>query len=71
MAKTGEPTKLIFMTQEVTKMWAEPNSKSKVILVLKKGRNVEKLGESGEFTKVRLPWGDSGWVLTRFLQAVP
>ena len=78
-AKTGEPaqkrvdgpTQNIFMTQEITKMWAEPNSKSKVLLVLKKGRKVEKLGESGEFTKVRLSWGDSGWVLTRFLQLAP
>lgn len=59
------------MTQEITKMWAEPNSQSKVLLVLKKGRKVEKLGESGEFTKVRLSWGDSGWVLTRFLQPAP
>jgi SH3-like domain-containing protein len=79
VAKAGEPTqkgvdgpaKTIFMTQEVTKMWAEPNSKSKVVLVLKKGRKVEKLAESGEFTKVKLPWGDSGWVLTRFLQPAP
>jgi len=63
--------KIIFMTQEITKMWAEPNSQSKVLLVLKKGRKVEKLGESGEFTKVRLSWGDSGWVLTRFLQPAP
>jgi uncharacterized protein YgiM (DUF1202 family) len=52
-------------------MRAEPNSNSKAVLVLKKGRRVEKLEESGEFTKVRLSWGDSGWVLTRFLQAVP
>jgi uncharacterized protein YgiM (DUF1202 family) len=65
------PTQEIFMTQEIAKMWAEPDSKSKVLLVLKKGRKVEKLGESGEFTKVRLSWGDSGWVLTRFLQPAP
>ncbi len=65
------PAKIIFMTKEVTKMWAEPDPKSKVVLVLKKGRRVEKLGESGEFTKVRLSWGDRGWVLTRFLQPAP
>ena len=65
------PTQEIFMTREIAKMWAEPDSKSKVLLVLKKGRKVEKLGESGEFTKVRLSWGDSGWVLTRFLQPAP
>ncbi|NWF57693.1 MAG: hypothetical protein HXY45_23170 [Syntrophaceae bacterium] len=65
------PSKIILLTREVTKMWAEPTSKSKVVLVLKKGRKVEKLAEFGEFTKVRLSWGDSGWVLTRFLQPVP
>ncbi len=65
------PSKIILLTREVTKMWAEPTSKSKVVLVLKKGRRVEKLDESGEFTKVRLSWGDSGWVLTRFLQPAP
>jgi uncharacterized protein YgiM (DUF1202 family) len=79
IAKPGEPDKkeiegggkIIFMTREITKMWAEPNFRSEVVLVLKKGRNVEKLTESGEFTKVRLSWGSSGWVLTRFLQRVP
>jgi uncharacterized protein YgiM (DUF1202 family) len=78
-AKEGEPggkgiegpAKIIFVTREIAKMWAEPNSKSKVVLVLKKGREVEKLAESGEFTKVRLSWGSSGWVWTRFLQPVP
>jgi uncharacterized protein YgiM (DUF1202 family) len=59
------------MTREIAKMWVEPNSKSEVVLVLKKGRKVERLTESGEFTKVRLSWGSSGWVLTRSLQTVP
>jgi SH3-like domain-containing protein len=79
VAKAGEPGKkgsekpaeITFMTREITEMWAEPNSKSKVLLVLKKGRRVEKLAESGEFTKIRLSWGSSGWVLTRSLQTVP
>lgn len=65
------PAKIVFVTKEITKMWVEPNSKSKVVLVLKKGRKVEKLAESGEFTKVKLSWGTRGWVLTRFLQPVP
>jgi SH3-like domain-containing protein len=79
LAKAGEPErkgiegggKIIFMTREITKMWAEPNSRSEVVLVLKKGRKVERLTESGEFSKVRLSWGSSGWVLTRLLQPVP
>jgi uncharacterized protein YgiM (DUF1202 family) len=77
--KTGEPAKKAavgaapsrFATKEITKMRAEPNVKSKVVLVLKKGRQVEKLAESGEFTKVKLPWGDTGWVVTRFLESLP
>jgi SH3-like domain-containing protein len=79
LAKAGEPdnkgieegAKIILMTREIAKMWAEPNPKSEVVLVLKKGRKVERLTESGEFTKVRLSWGSSGWVLTRSLQTVP
>jgi len=79
LVKPGEPGKkgieggaeIIFMTREITKMWTEPNSRSEVVLVLKKGRKVERLAESGEFSKVRLSWGSSGWVLTRSLQTVP
>jgi len=70
--KTVEgPTKGFFVTKEITRMRAEPNLKSKVVLVLKKGRKVEKLDESGEFVRVRLSWGDSGWVQKRFLDPAP
>lgn len=65
------PSQTVFRTREIAKMWSEPNPRSKVVLVLKKGRRVEKLAESGDFTKVKLSWGDTGWVLTLFLQPVP
>jgi uncharacterized protein YgiM (DUF1202 family) len=65
------PTKVFFVTREIARMRAEPNLKSKVVLVLKKGRKVERLEESGEFVKVRLSWGDSGWVQKRFLEPAP
>jgi uncharacterized protein YgiM (DUF1202 family) len=65
------PAKSFFVTKEVTSMRAEPNLKSKVVLVLKKGRKVEKLDESGEFVRVKLSWGDSGWVQKRFLEPAP
>jgi adenine deaminase len=61
----------IILTPDITKMRAEPNLTSKVVLVLKKGRKVEKLGESGEFVRVKLSWGDSGWVLNRLLEPAP
>ena len=60
--------KIFLTTKAVTRMRAEPSSSSKVVLVLKKGRQVEKLGESGAYTKVRLSWGVMGWVLTRSLE---
>ncbi len=70
--KTVEgPAKDFFVTREITRMRAEPNLKSKVVLVLKKGRKVQKLEESGEFVKVRLSWGDSGWVQKRLLEPAP
>jgi uncharacterized protein YgiM (DUF1202 family) len=65
------PTKAFFVTKEITKMRAEPNLKSKVVLVLKQGRKMEKLDESREFVRVRLSWGDSGWVQKRFLEPAP
>ena len=65
------PAKDFFVTKKITRMRAEPNLKSKVVLVLKKGRKVEKLEESGEFVKVRLSWGDSGWVQKRLLEPAP
>ena len=65
------PTKGFFITKEITRMRTEPNLKSNVVLVLKKGRKVEKLDESGEFVRVRLSWGDSGWVQKRFLDPAP
>jgi len=78
-AKTGGPPKKsaeaakpsLFATKDITRMRAEPDPKSKVVLVLKKGRQVEKLADSGSFTKVKLSWGDTGWVLTRSLQPLP
>jgi uncharacterized protein YgiM (DUF1202 family) len=65
------PTKDFFVTREITKMRTEPNLKSKVVVVLKNGRKVENLDESGDFVRVRLSWGDSGWVQKRFLDPAP
>ena len=59
------------VTKVIAKMREEPSSKAKVALVLKKGREVEKIGQSGGFTKVRLSWGDTGWVWTGSLEKKP
>jgi len=71
MKSVEGPTKTFFVTKEISRMRAEPSLKSKVVLVLKKGRKVEKLGESGEFVRVKLSWGDSGWVQKRLLEPAP
>lgn len=68
--ETTRETKIFLATKAIVKMRAEPSSNSEVVLVLKKGREVEKIGESGGYTKVRLSWGDTGWVPTRFLERV-
>jgi uncharacterized protein YgiM (DUF1202 family) len=70
-AVAAKPSKIMLATKEITKMRAEPNLTSKVVLVLKKGREVEKIGQVGQYTKVRLSWGDTGWVLSRSLEKVP
>ena len=66
---TAESSKMNLETRAITRMRAEPSSNSKVVLVLKKGRAVEKIGESGEYSKVKLSWGDTGWVLNRSLKS--
>ena len=59
------------VTKVIAKMREEPSPKAKVALVLKKGREVEKIGQSGGFTKVKLSWGDTGWVWTGSLEKKP
>ena len=63
------PPKMV--TKVIAKMREEPSPRAKVVLVLKKGREVEKIAQSGGFTKVRLSWGDTGWVWTRSLEKNP
>lgn len=41
----------------------EPNTKSKIIATLRKGEKVVKIDESGKWFNVRLPTGETGWVL--------
>jgi uncharacterized protein YgiM (DUF1202 family) len=41
---------------------AEPNTKSKILITLKKGTKVEYLGKSGNWLNIKLSTGVTGWV---------
>jgi hypothetical protein len=42
---------------------AEPNTRSKIIVTLRKGEKLAKIGDSGTWVNVRLPSGETGWIL--------
>ncbi len=46
----------------------EPSTKSKIIRTLKKGEKVAKVDESGNWVKVRLASGETGWVFKSLLK---
>jgi uncharacterized protein YgiM (DUF1202 family) len=41
---------------------SEPNTKSKILITLKKGTKVEYLGKSGNWLNIKLSTGVTGWV---------
>ncbi len=52
--------------EEIT-LREEPKIGRNVILMINSGQRVEILGSSGNWSRIRLPDGDTGWVLSRFL----
>jgi uncharacterized protein YgiM (DUF1202 family) len=49
----------------------EPSPQSKIILTLKPGRRVEKIGESGNWVQIRI-WGTTtGWLQKELLGEAP
>ena len=44
-----------------------PSAQSRIVTTLAKGKQVEKLGEQAEFTRIRIPGGKTGWVASRYL----
>jgi len=71
-AKRGPegPSKIFFQTKRKAPMMTAPSAKSKLIYVLRQGRKVEKIGESSGWTKVKMSWGDTGWVASNLLEKV-
>jgi SH3-like domain-containing protein len=66
--KPEVPSKIFLMTKSKAPMMTTPSAKSKLIYVLRQGRKVEKIGESTGWTKVKVSWGDTGWVSSNLLE---
>jgi SH3-like domain-containing protein len=66
--KPEELSKIFLTTKSKAPMMTAPSTKSKLIYVLREGRKVEKLGESSGWTKVKVAWGDTGWVSSNLLE---
>jgi hypothetical protein len=58
--KAGETNLILLKNSNIR---TEPNTKSKIIVTLRKGEKVVKIDESGKWFNVRLPTGETGWVL--------
>ncbi len=62
------PERVILVTRENVHMRQEPSQASGIISVLRKGRKVEKIGESGAWVKVKSPWQKSGFIRSNLLK---
>jgi hypothetical protein len=61
-AVAEKPAASFLILTKAANIRSEPNIKSKVITILKKGSKVEKLDKSGSWFKIKLPSGITGWV---------
>lgn len=69
--KSEEPQKIFFRTKRKAPMMTAPSAESKLIYVLRQGRKVEKIGGTSGWMKVKMSWGDTGWVASNLLEKVP
>ena len=58
--KAGETYLILLKNSNIR---TEPTTKSKIMTTLRKGEKVMKIDESGKWFNVRLPSGETGWVL--------
>ena len=61
---------IFLITKKNAPLREKPSSQSKIIVTLKKGRKVEKIGESGKWVKVKIWDTTIGWTLKDLLQEV-
>ncbi len=60
--------RIFLITKKTAGLLEEPSPRSKIILTLKEGSRVEKIGESGEWVKVKI-WGKTiGWISKDLIQ---
>ena len=61
---------IFLITKKNAPLREKPSSQSKIIETLKKGRKVEKIGESGKWVKVKIWDTTIGWTLKDLLQEI-
>ncbi len=67
-AKAVKAEKVTLVTKDKAPLKGKPSEDSQTITVLRKGREVERIGKSGSWTKVKLSWGTEGWVADSLLE---
>jgi len=71
-AKAVSPKPRIFLvTKRNANLREGPSDQSKIILTLKPGRRVEKIGESGNWLQIRIWETTKGWAQKELLQEAP
>jgi uncharacterized protein YgiM (DUF1202 family) len=68
-AADGRAATAYVSDQIVLGVYAEQDQQSRRLATLHSGSSVESLGQSGEYTQVRLSDGTTGWVKTSYLTA--
>jgi hypothetical protein len=59
---TTPPTPIYLLVLKTANIREKANTKCKVVTTVKKGDQLEKMGQSGDWCKVKLPSGQTGWV---------
>lgn len=67
-AKEVKAQKVTLVTKDKAPLKGKPSEDSQTITILRKGREVERIGKSGSWTKVKLSWGTEGWVADSLLE---
>ncbi|MFH1335087.1 MAG: SH3 domain-containing protein [Candidatus Zixiibacteriota bacterium] len=71
MAKKSLPSPVLYLIiLKNANLRTEPTTKSGVITIVKKGRQVKKIGEAGNWVHIQLSWGTMGWISKDLVQEV-